>query len=104
MTTDIKELVRKIRAAEWHGDDDEIASLPTEAADALEAMAAERDRLKELYDAGCKQWNPVFKVVLDERDRLKAIGQKLLAKFDHPTAVVTQWDVDELRKALGGDA
>jgi hypothetical protein len=32
--------------------------------------------------------------------RLRVVGQKILAKLDHPTASVTQWDADELRKAL----
>ena len=33
---------------------------------------------------------------------LKAAARKILAKLDHPTASVTQWDVDELRAAIEG--
>lgn len=32
----------------------------------------ERDELQKLYDAGKAVWDPVYKIVLDERDRLKA--------------------------------
>lgn len=76
------------------------------AASALEAMASEVERLKATFDAGTvAQILKVTQVRAEaaeaERDRLKAVGQKLLAKFDHPTASVTQWDVDELRAALG---
>lgn len=34
-------------------------------------------------------------------ERVKEVGRKILAKLDHPTASVTQWDADELRAALG---
>lgn len=31
----------------------------------------ERDELQKLYDAGKATWDPVYKIVLDERDQLK---------------------------------
>lgn len=43
-------------------------------ADTITRLNAEVERLKgfeELYKAGCAAWNPVFKVVLDERDALR---------------------------------
>lgn len=77
------------------------------AIDALEAMAGEVERLNKLNDeldtAASERLLRAFAAEA-ERDRLKAVGFKILAKLDHPTASVTQWDADELRAALGGDA
>jgi hypothetical protein len=58
----------------------------------LFALSADRDRLtaeverlkgiEELYKAGCAAWNPVYKVVLDERDALRAENARLKADLD----------------------
>lgn len=42
------------------------------ANDEIERLTRERDEYKKLYDAGLATWNPVYKIVLDERDRLRA--------------------------------
>jgi len=49
----------------------------------LEEARRERDEIKELYEAGCAQWSPVYKLVLDraetaerERDEAQRAGER----------------------------
>jgi hypothetical protein len=76
----------------------------------LNKLKEEVERLsgiEALYEAGCKQWNPVYKEVLDERDKLvervsvlEAIGHDICSwdwsdNDDEPLA-----DIERLRAAL----
>ena len=71
----------------------EVASVRADWAN-CELVTALRNHLPALISA------------LKENKRLREVGSKILAKLDHPTASVTQWDADELRAALQpqGDA
>jgi len=39
----------------------------------------ELQRVTELYEAGVKSWNPVFKIILDERDKFRAVLETIAA-------------------------
>lgn len=117
MTTDIKELVKRLREPyAWRG-------LSLEAADALEAMAGEVEKLGNL----AANYEHEMKMATAERDRLKAAldiakahakqnqrARDLVSPYpnDHAKRIVWEralyhdgkdlWD--KLRKALGGDA
>ena len=45
-------------------------------------LRAENEKLREQYDAGVAAWNPVYEIVLNERDALKAENEKLRAERD----------------------
>lgn len=40
-------------------------------------LRAENEALREQYNAGVAAWNPVYEIVLNERDTLKAENEKL---------------------------
>lgn len=50
-----------------------------EAADEILRLRTENEKLREQYDAGVAAWNPVYEIVLNERDALKAENEKLRA-------------------------
>jgi hypothetical protein len=66
------------------------------AAEWIEALEGEVDELKNWK----QDFEPELAKAEARAERLRVAGQKILAKLDHPTAIVTQWDADELRKAL----
>jgi hypothetical protein len=39
-------------------------------------LITERDAWKQLYEAGCKHWNPVYEIILNERDKLRENARK----------------------------
>lgn len=98
MTTDIKELVQRLRAQGRKN-----YGLSADAADALEAMAGEVERLKDrdAINATCHFQAAEINKLETERDRLKAAVTMVLEEFGYSLPPDT---VLELRKALGGDA
>jgi len=42
------------------------------AIERADSLARELETIKDLYEAGKRHWNPVYEIVLNERDKLKA--------------------------------
>jgi len=65
----------------------DVSSLPNDysvtqmATDRMEEITRLQG-IEELYKAGCAAWNPVYKVVLDERDALRAEVLRLRAALE----------------------
>ena len=117
MTTDIKELVKRLRdGCVQHSVMGPVAM--RDAADALEAMAGEVERLKDQNTAWADKYGDTQNAMyaaLDERDRLKAALEPFAKlstdreRQDPPEGtmrvrVVTAPEIEAARKALGGDA
>ena len=106
MSKEIKELVKRLRKP-WGGerllplDENCVSTMVADAADALESLAGEVALVKSAHARLYRDHEEMVSIITAERDRLRAAGRKILAKLDHPTASVTQWDADELRAALG---
>jgi hypothetical protein len=67
------DLVKKLR------DNSSEFSLMWNAADRIEALEGEVRRVTELYEAGCKNWDPVYKIVLDRAERLRVALEEIKA-------------------------
>ena len=107
MTTDIKELVKRLRDAGVVTKGVFIGHIH-DAADALEAMAGEAVLLRRALGQRQEQ----LEVATAERDRLKAALEEIAIKAglsecggDYVAAVTVIGDIEQMAdKALGGDA
>ena len=65
-------------------------------------LAPQVSRYKELYEAGCKTWEPVYQVVLNERDALRTRISELegaLEKITHEHGWTASKNIQDLARA-----
>lgn len=118
MTTDIKELVKRLRDGfiTMECEDDVVRYTNHAAADALEAMAGEVENQKcfavteqqraELAEAERDRLKNALRKKLSAKARQKLgdLSESMIAMGDgHSLEMLLNW-YDESRKALGGDA
>lgn len=72
----------------------------------LAQVSIERDEVRKLYDAGKAAWDPVYQIVLTERDHLKAeLAEARYLRENAESALNTHMEiharvVNELRTAV----
>lgn len=75
----------------------------------LAQVSIERDDVRKLYDAGKAAWDPVYQIVLTERDQLKAeLAEARYMRENAESALNTHMEiharvVNELRTVLEGE-